>query len=63
MATAFGFESKGLDEIVSLTAPANRRSVAVMKRLGMSYVGEFDHLRLPVRHRLQSHVLYRPSRL
>lgn len=49
MAIAFGFEDASLDEIVSFTVPANRRSVAVMKRLGMTYVGEFDHPRLPER--------------
>ena len=62
IAVAFGFEEKGLDEIVSFTVPANRRSVAVMERLGMSYAGEFDHPRLPAGHRLRRHVLYRLSR-
>jgi RimJ/RimL family protein N-acetyltransferase len=62
VAIAFGFEERGLDEIVSFTVPANRRSVAVMERLGMSYVGEFDHPKLPVGHRLRRHVLYRLSR-
>jgi len=59
VAIAFGFEEKGLDEIVSFTVPANRRSVAVMERLGMSHVGEFDHPKLPVGHGLRRHVLYR----
>jgi RimJ/RimL family protein N-acetyltransferase len=62
VAIAYGFEEKGLDEIVSFTVPANRRSIAVMERLGMSYVGEFDHPSLPVGHRLRRHVLYRLSR-
>lgn len=61
LAIAFGFEQAGLDEIVSFTAPVNRRSIAVMERLGMSYVGEFDHPRLPAGHRLRRHVLYRLS--
>jgi len=61
IAIAFGFEETGLDEIVSFTVRANRRSVAVMERLGMSYVGEFDHPTLPVGHRLRRHVLYRLS--
>lgn len=42
-AIAFGFTEAGLEEIVSFTVPANHRSVAVMARLGMAYVGEFDH--------------------
>jgi RimJ/RimL family protein N-acetyltransferase len=62
VAIAFGFEETGLDEIVSFTAPGNRRSIAVMERLGMSYVGDFDHPKLPVGHRLRRHVLYHLSR-
>jgi RimJ/RimL family protein N-acetyltransferase len=58
----FGFEMKGLDEIVSFTVPANVRSISVMERLGMSYAGEFDHPKLPEGHRLRRHVLYRLSR-
>jgi RimJ/RimL family protein N-acetyltransferase len=62
VALAFGFEEAGLEEIWSFTTPSNRRSVAVMERLGMSRVGEFDHPRLPAGHRLRRHVLYRLSR-
>jgi RimJ/RimL family protein N-acetyltransferase len=59
---SFGFEDAGLDEIVSFTAPANRRSVAVMERLNMTQDGEFNHPRLPQGHPLQRHVLYRLSK-
>jgi RimJ/RimL family protein N-acetyltransferase len=59
LAIAYGFAEGGLDEIVSFTVPANRRSVAVMQRLGMRADGEFDHPRLPPGHRLRRHVLYR----
>lgn len=62
LALAFGFEEARLDEIVSFTVPANRRSIAVMERLGMAYAGEFDHPRLPEGHVLRRHVLYRLSR-
>ena len=62
LAIAYGFAEGGLDEIVSFTVPANRRSVAVMERLGMRADGEFDHPRLPPGHRLRRHVLYRLSR-
>jgi RimJ/RimL family protein N-acetyltransferase len=62
LAIAFGFTHAGLEEIVSFTVPANRRSIAVMKRLGMDYVGEFDHPRVPVGHTLRRHVLYRLAR-
>jgi RimJ/RimL family protein N-acetyltransferase len=59
---AFGFADAGLDEIVSFTVPANRRSVAVMERLNMTHDGEFNHPRLPQGHPLQRHVLYRLSK-
>ena len=62
VAIAFGFEEKGFDEIVSFTVPANRRSLAVMERLGMSNVGEFEHPKLPVGHGLRRQVLYSLSR-
>jgi ribosomal-protein-alanine N-acetyltransferase len=59
-----GFEHLGLSEIVSFTVPANVRSIRVMERLGMTRdpVDDFDHRRLPDRHRLKPHVLYRLSR-
>ena len=59
-ALRFGFEEKGLSEIVSFTVPRNVRSRAVMERLGMRHTGEtFDHPNLPEGHPLQRHVLYR----
>ena len=41
----FGFERAGLEEIVSFTTVANRRSRAVMERLGMARDprDDFDH--------------------
>jgi RimJ/RimL family protein N-acetyltransferase len=56
-----GFETLGLEEIVSFTAPANVRSRAVMERLGMQRdpADDFDHPRLPIGHPLRGHVLYR----
>jgi RimJ/RimL family protein N-acetyltransferase len=63
-ALRFGFESRGLEEIVSFTVPANARSRAVMERLGMTRdpSDDFDHPGLPAGHRLRRHVLYRVSR-
>ena len=61
-ALSYGFGVVGLEEIVSFTVPANRRSVAVMERLGMRYDGEFEHPRLPERSPLRTHVLYRLAR-
>ena len=62
---AYGFETLGLDEIVSFAVAANRRSTAVMQRLGMSAdpSGDFDHPGIPDSHpALKRHVLYRLSR-
>jgi len=63
-ALAFGFQQIGLGEIVSFTVPGNERSLAVMRRLGMTYdpADDFQHPSLPEGHRLRSHVLYRLSR-
>jgi RimJ/RimL family protein N-acetyltransferase len=58
-AVAYGFEVAGLDEIVSMTAMANVRSIAVMRRLGMAPAGEFEHPNVPAGHPLRAHVLYR----
>ncbi len=58
-ALTFGFTEARLDEIVSFTVPANRRSIAVMERLGMTYVGEFEHPNLQPGHPLRTHVLYK----
>jgi RimJ/RimL family protein N-acetyltransferase len=61
-ALSFGFGDAGLARIVSFTVPANRRSIAVMRRLGMRPDGEFEHPALPPAHPLRRHVLYRLDR-
>jgi RimJ/RimL family protein N-acetyltransferase len=38
-----GFETLGLDQIVSLVHPANERSLAVARRLGMAEADELPH--------------------
>jgi RimJ/RimL family protein N-acetyltransferase len=60
----FGFATLGLNEIVSFTVPANRRSRRVMERIGMVHhpVDDFDHPALPAGHPLRRHVLYRCAR-
>jgi RimJ/RimL family protein N-acetyltransferase len=60
----FGFDTLGLDEIVSFTVPANLRSRRVMERLGMRRAprDDFDHPQLPLGHPLRRHVLYRLAR-
>lgn len=58
-----GFESLALPEIVSFTAVRNRRSRAVMEKLGMREAGEtFEHPDVPEGNVLREHCLYRLSR-
>ena len=63
-ALRFGFEKLGLDEIVSMTVPVNRRSRAVMERLGMreDEAGAFEHPSIAPGSPLRLHCLYRLSR-
>jgi RimJ/RimL family protein N-acetyltransferase len=57
----FGFGLLELNEIVACTTPTNRRSRAVMERLGMTHEGreDFDHPEVAAGHPLSRHVLYR----
>ncbi|MFD2055599.1 GNAT family N-acetyltransferase [Mesorhizobium calcicola] len=62
---AYGFEALGLGEIVSFAVDGNRRSTAVMERLGMTAdpSADFDHPGIPDSHpALKRHVFYRLSR-
>jgi RimJ/RimL family protein N-acetyltransferase len=56
-----GFVRCELDEIISFTATVNRRSRAVMERIGLRRQpdGDFDHPAVPLGHPLRPHVLYR----
>lgn len=58
------FTQLGLDEIVSITVPANQRSWRVMQRIGMTRdpADDFDHPRLAEDDPLRRHVLYRIDR-
>lgn len=60
-ALRYGYETLGLEEIVSFTAVANLRSRQVMEKIGMHHNPEddFDHPKLPEGHPLRRHVLYR----
>ncbi len=57
----FGFETLGLDEIVSMTSVLNVRSSRVMERVGMARDrdGDFEHPSVTAGHALRPHVLYR----
>jgi RimJ/RimL family protein N-acetyltransferase len=61
---AHGFERLGLVEIVAFVVPANRRSQAVMRRLGMvrDPARDFEHPALPEGHRLRPHWLFAAKR-
>jgi len=58
------FTKLGLDSLVSFTVPQNLRSRRVMEKLCMTHDArdDFDHPRLPERHPLRRHVLYRLKR-
>ena len=59
-----GFEQLGLAQIVSFAVLANRRSRAVMERIGMADTGEdFDHPALAADSPLRRHCLYRITRV
>jgi len=60
----YAFEAAGLESLVSFTVPANLRSRSVMAKIGMTHnpAEDFDHPRLPERHPLRRHVLYRLRR-
>ena len=59
----FGFETLGLDEIVSFTSIHNQRSRAVMRRLDMhNSQCNFMHPAVPDGSYLKEHVLYRLRR-
>jgi len=64
LALDHGFGPLALTDVVSFTAAANRRSRAVMERLGMRRdpADDFDHPSLPEGHPLRRHVLYRVGR-
>ncbi len=57
----YGFEKIGLKEIVSFTVPANKRSIHVMEKIGMTrdFSGDFAHPKLFADHPLSKHLLYR----
>ena len=61
-ALQFGFTHLDLEEIVAFAVPANVRSTAVMRRIGMTFSQEFDHTKFEEGHRLRRHVLYRIGR-
>lgn len=64
VALDFAFDRLELAEVVSFTVPGNRRSIAVMERLGLARDpgADFEHPAIPPGHPLRPHVLYRIDR-
>ena len=60
-ALKYGYETLGLEEIVSYTAVANQRSRHIMEKIGMHHLPEddFDHPGIAEGHPLRRQVLYR----
>ena len=56
------FRGAGLAEVWSMTAVLNEPSQAVMRRLGMTLYGHFDHPRIEAGHPVRPHVVYRIAR-
>jgi RimJ/RimL family protein N-acetyltransferase len=61
-AVAVAFDGAELPELWSMTAVLNEPSQAVMRRIGMTEVGRFDHPRVPAGHPVQPHVMYHLAR-
>ena len=61
---AWCWASLDMPTVMAITVPANRRSRAVMERIGMTYFegGDFDHPGLPDDDPLLRHVQYRIAR-
>ncbi|MEL6536218.1 MAG: GNAT family N-acetyltransferase [Bacteroidota bacterium] len=55
----YAFQQLNKKEIVSFTAIPNTPSMAVMQRIGMRKVGEFNHPMVEAGHALERHVLYK----
>ncbi len=57
----YGFNTCGLEEIVSFTVPANVRSLRVMEKIGLKrdFAGDFASPKVAEEHRLSRHILYR----
>ncbi len=60
-ALGVGFDTLDLSEIVAFTTVENRRSRAVMERLGMRESDGFEHPGVPFGNPLRVHCLYRLS--
>ena len=58
LALQYAFDELAWPQLVSFTAAGNLASQAVMRRIGLTPRGGFDHPRIDAEHRLCRHVLY-----
>ena len=54
----YGFSTLGFDAVYSFTATTNKPSERVMQKIGMNYLGTFEHPNVAEGHVLRPHVLY-----
>lgn len=58
----YAFTHLCVEEVVSFTTVGNLRSQAVMKKIGMSYMSNFEHPDLKPSDPLREHVLFKISK-
>ncbi|EIM05237.1 hypothetical protein A1A1_17240 [Planococcus antarcticus DSM 14505] len=59
---AYAFGRLNMNEVYSFTSLVNEPSETVMKRVGMTKVGEFEHPKLEADSLLKRHTLYKIER-
>ena len=58
----YGFSSLDFNEIVSFASLLNTKSIHIMKKIGMTFDGGFEHPNVEWGHPLRKHVLYKISK-
>lgn len=58
----YGFKTFGFSEIIAITAVVNKKSERIMQKVGMTYIGIFEHPQLALGHELRSHLVYKIER-
>ena len=62
MVMKHAFNALGIEELISITAVVNKKSEHIMEKIGMEFIGEFDHPKLEKGHKLERHIVYRKNR-
>lgn len=58
----YGFNVLGFDKILSFTSAVNVNSEKLMKRIGMTFIGFFNHPQIEMNNILCRHVIYQISK-